>query len=78
SPGDIVIIMTYVEVEEPVPVPWEPRLIMLNEKNQISEILTLDKIGGSQGLYRIPFDQEIATPPNLRIPSPESPVPASL
>ena len=79
STGDIVIIMTYVEVEEPVPVPWEPRLIMLNEKNQISEILTLDKIGGSQGLYQIPFDQESAPPPNLRMPhSPGIRIPASL
>ena len=59
--------MTYVEVGEPVPVPWEPRLIMLDEKNQISEILTLDKIGESQALYQIPFDQESAPPPNLRI-----------
>ena len=71
--------MTYVEVDEPVPVPWEPRLIMLNEKNQISEILTLDKIGGSQGLYQIPFDQETAPPPNLRMPpSPGIRIPASL
>jgi hypothetical protein len=71
--------MTYVEVEEPVPVRWEPRLIMVNEKNQISEILTLDKIGGSQALYQIPFDQESAPPPNRRIPpSPGTRIPASL
>ena len=79
SVGDIVIIMTYVEVEEPVPARWEPRLIMLNEKNQISDILTLDKIGGSQALYQFSFDQGSAPPPNNRIPpSPGTRLPASL
>jgi aspartate 1-decarboxylase len=43
--GDIVIIMTYVEVEEPIPAAWEPRLVMLNGKNQISEILKMDRRG---------------------------------
>jgi aspartate 1-decarboxylase len=43
--GDIVIIMTYVEIEEPIPAPWEPCLVMLNKKNQISEILKMDKRG---------------------------------
>jgi aspartate 1-decarboxylase len=43
--GDIVIIMTYVEIEEPIPASWKPRLVMLNEKNQISEILKMDRRG---------------------------------
>ena len=43
--GDIIIIMTYVEVEEPIPASWKPRLVMLNEKNQISEILEMDRRG---------------------------------
>jgi aspartate 1-decarboxylase len=36
--GDIVIIFTYIEIEEPIPVSWHPRLVMVDEKNQISEI----------------------------------------
>jgi aspartate 1-decarboxylase len=40
--GDVVIIMTYVEIEEPIPAPWQPRLVMVNERNQISEILDLE------------------------------------
>lgn len=43
--GDIIIIMTYVEIEEPIPVSWKPRLVMLDEKNQISEILEMDRRG---------------------------------
>ena len=47
SVGDIVIIMTYVEIDEPIPESWKPRLLMLNEKNQISEILEMDIRGHS-------------------------------
>ena len=51
--------MTYVEVGEPVPVPWEPRLIMLDEKNQISEILTLDKMGRARPCIRYPLTRSL-------------------
>jgi aspartate 1-decarboxylase len=43
--GDIVIIMTYVEIEEPIHPSWKPRLVLVNERNQISEILKMDSRG---------------------------------
>src|SRR5262249_49348581 len=43
--GDILIIMTYVEIEEPIPASWKPRLVMLNDNNQISEIIEMDPWG---------------------------------
>ena len=45
SVGDIIIIMTYVEIDEPLPEFWEPRLVIVDEKNRISEIVTMDKLG---------------------------------
>lgn len=46
--GDIVIIFTYIEIEEPIPSHWCPRLVMVNEKNQVAEILKLEgKAAGS-------------------------------
>lgn len=43
--GDILIIMTYVDVDEPVPGSWRPRLVMVNEENQITEVLEMDRRG---------------------------------
>ena len=45
--GDIIIIMTYIEIDEPIPESWRPRLVMLNEENKISEILEMDIHGYS-------------------------------
>ena len=41
--GDIIIIMTYVEIDEPVPDFWEPRVVILDAENRISEIVTMDR-----------------------------------
>lgn len=43
--GDIVIIMTYIQVDTPLPADWKPRLLMLDEQNKISEILAMDTQG---------------------------------
>jgi aspartate 1-decarboxylase len=43
--GDIIIIMTYVEIDEPVPEFWEPRVVIVDAKNEISEIVTMDRLG---------------------------------
>ena len=43
--GDIIIIMTYVEIDEPVPEFWEPRVVIVDAKNRISEIVTMDRLG---------------------------------
>ena len=36
--GDHVIIMSYALVEEPLPVEWQPTVILVNEENAIREI----------------------------------------
>lgn len=41
SVGDIVIVMCYVQVHEPVPEDWQPTVVLVNEQNQISEVLGL-------------------------------------
>ena len=33
--GDRIIIMSYSIVEEPIPVDWKPKILILNEKNEI-------------------------------------------
>ena len=33
--GDLVIIMAYVQVQDPVPEGWQPKVVLVNEKNQI-------------------------------------------
>jgi len=38
SVGDLVIIMSYVQVEEPVPTEWRPRVVLVDERNRIVEI----------------------------------------
>ena len=37
--GDLVIIMSYVQVEDPVPSDWHPTVVLVDEKNRIKEIL---------------------------------------
>ena len=39
QPGDLVIIMSYLQVEEPVPLPWEPRVVFVDQANHLSSIL---------------------------------------
>ncbi|HEX8847825.1 MAG TPA: aspartate 1-decarboxylase [Pyrinomonadaceae bacterium] len=39
--GDLVIIMSYVQVYDPVPEDWQPAVVLVDEKNQISEVLGL-------------------------------------
>ncbi len=35
--GDIVIIMSYVQVQDPVPSDWKPRVVLVDGQNQIAE-----------------------------------------
>ncbi len=37
--GDLVIVMSYVQVEDPVPQDWKPRVVLVDGQNRISEIL---------------------------------------
>jgi aspartate 1-decarboxylase len=39
QPGDRVIIMTYVYLEEPLQESWKPKIVLLNDQNQIQEEL---------------------------------------
>lgn len=36
--GDHVIIMTFVQVPEPLPAEWSPRIVLVDEKNRIREV----------------------------------------
>ena len=38
SPGDKVIIMSYVDVTEPVPQPWQPIVVHVDEHNRIVSV----------------------------------------
>lgn len=38
SPGDMVIIMAYVQVEDPPPDCWQPRVVIVDEKNRVVEV----------------------------------------
>ena len=39
--GDMVIIMAYAQVEEPVPDHWQPRVVLVDERNIITEVRPL-------------------------------------
>lgn len=41
SVGDIVIIMSYVHIEEPVPEDWHPTVVMVDERNSITQVVDL-------------------------------------
>ena len=40
--GDHVIIMCYVQVEDPVPADWSPKIVLVDEQNRIREV----RLGG--------------------------------
>ena len=39
QPGDKVIIMTYVYLEQPLPDKWQPTIVLVDDHNKIEEIL---------------------------------------
>ncbi len=47
--GDLVIIMSYAQVEEPVPGDWQPTVVLVNEQNAITDVHGLRKQGGVTG-----------------------------
>ncbi len=49
SVGDLVIIMSYAQVEEPVPADWQPTVVLVDERNQITEVRSLRPQGGKTG-----------------------------
>ena len=38
QPGDHVIIMSFVQVAEPLPAEWAPNIVLVDEKNHIREV----------------------------------------
>ncbi len=44
--GDLVIVMSYVQVEDPVPTDWQPRVVLVNEHNHISGRGSMPTTGG--------------------------------
>ncbi|HKP53049.1 MAG TPA: aspartate 1-decarboxylase [Chloroflexia bacterium] len=49
SVGDTIIIMSYAQVEEPVPANWRPRVVLVGNQNMISEVRPLPQSGLSAG-----------------------------
>lgn len=45
APGDILIVMSYVHVTDPVPADWKPQVVMVDGKNRITEVFGLEKWG---------------------------------
>ncbi len=43
--GDLVIIMSYVQVQDPVPDNWQPRVVLVNAQNQITDVRGLPASG---------------------------------
>ncbi|MEJ7714082.1 MAG: aspartate 1-decarboxylase [Pyrinomonadaceae bacterium] len=39
--GDLVIIMSFVKVSEPVPTDWQPKVVLVDENNRITETAAL-------------------------------------
>ena len=39
QPGDRIIIMTYIYIEEPLPEEWQPTIVLVNDQNKVEEIL---------------------------------------
>lgn len=44
--GDLVIVMSYVQVEDPVPSDWQPQVVLVNEHNHISGRGSMPTTGG--------------------------------
>lgn len=38
QPGDHVILMTYVQVSEPLPETWTPTIVLVDEQNRVREV----------------------------------------
>ncbi len=47
--GDIVIIMSYAQAEEPVPQDWQPMVVLVDERNAITEVRSMRQQGGVTG-----------------------------
>lgn len=47
--GDLVIIMSYAQVEEPVPSEWQPTVVLVDNTNTITEVRSLRPEGGRTG-----------------------------
>jgi aspartate 1-decarboxylase len=43
--GDVLVIMTYAHVDEPVPLGWAPNVVIVDEQNRVREIMTIDSRG---------------------------------
>lgn len=47
--GDIVIIMSYGQVEDPVPPEWQPTVVLVDERNAVTEVRSMRPQGGVTG-----------------------------
>lgn len=44
--GDLIIVMSYVQIEDPVPSDWQPRVVLVDEHNHISGEGAMPTTGG--------------------------------
>lgn len=47
--GDLVIIMSYVNMPDPVSVTWHPRVVLVDERNRITEVRGLNSAPSEKG-----------------------------
>ena len=50
-PGVAVIIMAYMQVPEPVPANWSPRVVLVDADNRITEVIGLPQKGQPGALH---------------------------
>jgi aspartate 1-decarboxylase len=54
SIGDILIVMSYVQIADPIPADWQPRVVMVDARNRITEVFGM----GPQGRAGFPLPEE--------------------
>ena len=52
--GDIVIIMAYAQIAEPIPANWQPKLVLVDEYNAMIQAHSLPKQGSTARALNLP------------------------
>jgi len=54
--GDLVIIMAYAQVPDPVPADWQPKVVLVNAQNQITKVHGMLPSGSNLNEARAPHN----------------------
>jgi aspartate 1-decarboxylase len=54
--------MTYVQVDEPVPEEWTPRIVLVDERNRVAEIVRVDSRGSLLAARKHEIERHEAPP----------------